>query len=63
MENFSLSGITLSIFFDTRRAKDELWYPVKYRITYMRKRTYISSGIDLTEEEWGNSQSQKKRTD
>jgi integrase len=61
MENFSLAGITLSIFFDTRRSKDELWFPVKYRVTHMRKRTYISTGIDLTEEEWKALPNARKR--
>jgi integrase len=61
MENFSLAGITLSIFFDTRRSKDELWFPVKYRVTHLRKRTYISTGIDLTEEEWKALPNARKR--
>jgi integrase len=52
MENFSLEGISLSVFFDTRRVKDDLTFPVKYRITYRRDRVYHAAGVDLTEEEW-----------
>jgi integrase len=60
MENFSLDGITTTIVFDTRRAKKtedpemDLFslYPIKYRITFMRKQYYYPSGIDLTEDEW-----------
>jgi integrase len=52
MDKFSYEGITLTTILDTRRAKDELYFPVKYRITYLRKQYYHPSGIDLTEEEW-----------
>lgn len=52
MEKFSRLGVTLTIFFDTRRAKDDLTFPVKYRVQYQGERVYYASGIDLTEEEW-----------
>lgn len=52
MDRFSYEGITLTTILDTRRAKDELFYPVKYRVTYLRKQYYHPSGIDLTEDEW-----------
>jgi integrase/recombinase XerD len=62
METFSLSGVTAIPIIDTRRAKatpnddankpKEVFYPVKYRVTFMRKQVYYSSGIDLTLSEW-----------
>jgi integrase/recombinase XerD len=61
MEKYSLDGITISVFFDTRRVKDDLTYPVKYRINYMRSRFYYPSGIDLTEDEWKILPKTKKR--
>jgi integrase/recombinase XerD len=63
MEMSSLAGITAPPIIDTRRAKatpvsdntkskvDEK-YPVKFRVTFMRKQVYYSSGIDLTLREW-----------
>lgn len=52
-ETYSLDKITAAIYFDTRREKkDNLLYPVKYRVTLERRQLYYSSGIDLTEEEW-----------
>lgn len=61
MERFSLAGITLSVFFDTRRSKEDLSFPVKYRITFMRNRVYYPSGIDLMEDQWKIIQTTKKR--
>lgn len=61
MEKYSLDGITVSVFFDTRRVKDDLTYPVKYRINYMRSRFYYPAGIDLTEDEWKIMPTTKKR--
>jgi integrase/recombinase XerD len=61
MENFSLAGVTVSVYFDTRYQKDDLLYSVKYRTTYMRKRVYYSSGIDLTEDDWKKLPNTKKR--
>ena len=52
MDKFSLDKVTLSTILDTRRVKDDLNYPVKYRITYLRKQYYYPSGIDLTEDQW-----------
>jgi hypothetical protein len=63
METFSLAGITATPIIDTRKAKatpvsdtaqskiDEK-YPIKFRVTFMRKQVYYSSGIDLTLKEW-----------
>jgi len=61
MEKFSLGGITLSVFFDTRRTKEDLTFPVKFRVTFMRNRLYYPSGIDLTESEWKILTITKKR--
>lgn len=61
MEKFSLDGITATIIFDTRYLKDDLTFPVKYRITFMRKQFYYPSGIDLTENEWKVLTITKKR--
>jgi integrase/recombinase XerD len=61
MEKFSLDGITVTVFFDTRRVKDDLTYPVKYRVNHMRNRIYFPSGIDLAEDEWKILPTTKKR--
>jgi integrase/recombinase XerD len=52
LDTFSLDRITAAIFYDTRRVKANLMFPVKYRVTFMRNRFYYPSGIDLTEDEW-----------
>lgn len=59
--NFSLGGITLSVFFDRRRPKENLSFPIKYRVTFNRKRVYYSSGVDLTEEQWSQLQNTRKK--
>jgi integrase/recombinase XerD len=61
MDKFSLDGITATIFFDTRRVKDDLTFPIKYRVNHMRTRVYFPSGIDLTEDEWKMLPTTKKR--
>lgn len=60
MEKFSLDKVTLSTVLDTRRVKDNLAFPVKYRVTFMRKQSYYASGIDLTEEQWEALDNTKK---
>ena len=45
-------SITLSVFFDTRRAIDGDKYPVKIRVRYKRDRKDYVTGKKLTEEEW-----------
>ncbi|MBG0858441.1 MAG: site-specific integrase, partial [Bacteroidales bacterium] len=52
IDNFSLNKVTAAIFFDTRRVKENLKFPVKYRVTFMRQRLYYPSGIDLSVKEW-----------
>jgi integrase len=59
LDTFSLNKVTAAIFFDTRRAKENAKYPVKYRITHMRKRLYYPSGIDLSKKEWNRMPSAK----
>ena len=69
MENFSLDGITATIILDKRTPKKTtepeidlyLEYPVKYRVTHMRKQFYYPSGIDLIEDEWKIILTTKKR--
>jgi integrase/recombinase XerD len=73
METFSLSGITATPIIDTRRekgkpvtdttkSKDESFYPIKYRVTFMRKQVYYSSGIDLSLKEWDFLPDTKKKS-
>jgi integrase len=74
MEKYSLDGVILSIFFDTRRPKNvpesepdeniklsDLRYPVKYRIFFMGKYYFHPSGIDLTKKEWTGLSSTRKK--
>lgn len=61
MENLTYAGVFATTVLDVRRAKDELWFPVKYRITYMGRQYYFPSGIDLTEDEWKVLPTTKKR--
>jgi integrase/recombinase XerD len=70
MEKFSLDGVTLSTVLDCRRGKPvlndkgeevDLIYPVKYRVTYLRKQYYYPSGIDLTIEEFDIMPGTKQR--
>jgi integrase len=53
MDNFTLDKVTAYIILDTRRAKKKTnKYPVKYRIGYLRKYIYYSSGRNLTKDEF-----------
>ncbi len=52
MKKCLVNGISLSVFFDTRRQKADSTYPVKFRVTYKRERAYFLSGVDLTENQW-----------
>lgn len=61
MEKFSLQGITLNAILDTRRVKEDLVFPVRFRVTYNRQSFYYVSGIDLTEEQWAIIDTTKKR--
>jgi integrase len=43
---------TVTVFFDTRRAKDKCKYPVKLTIYHNREKQRYGLGIDLKESEW-----------
>lgn len=58
---YSTSGIVLTVVFDTRRSKANGLYNIKYRVTFMRKQVYYSSGIDLSKEEWYSMPTTRKR--
>ena len=52
---------TTAIVLDTRRAKSNERYPVKLRVTYLRKQKYYSTGIDLSEGDYQKTISVKPR--
>jgi integrase/recombinase XerD len=52
METFSLSGVTAAIIIDTRRPKGKGLYPVKFRVTYLRKQVYYGTGVSLSLNQW-----------
>lgn len=44
--------VTVNIFHDVRRMKNNGLYPVKLRITYNRRSKYFETGIDLSKENY-----------
>ena len=52
MFSYSDSGVTVSSFFDNRRATKDDLFPIKIRVTYQRLRKYYSTGKYLTADEW-----------
>ena len=60
MENFSFEGITASVILDKRRHKQNLLYPIKYRITYLQKQVYYPC-MDLTVEDWESLPTTRKK--
>jgi integrase/recombinase XerD len=52
MENAIIGPVSLSVYYDTRRVKNDLTFPVKYRVTYKGRRNYYAADVDLTEEDW-----------
>ncbi len=62
METFSLYKVTATIILDTRRKKDNELYPIKYRVTFLRKQNYYSSGIDMPIDEWDALPKTKKKS-
>jgi integrase len=52
MYNSAHGGITVSVFFDTRRAVGGDKYPVKIRVRYKRDRRDYVTGKKLSVEEW-----------
>ena len=61
MQRYSLTGITLTVYFDTRRLKEELTFPKKYPVIYIRKQVYYTSGTDLTDSQGYSINITKKR--
>lgn len=51
-EYFSLDKITACVILDARRPKSNGLSPIKYRVTYLRKRVYYPSGVDLSITDW-----------
>ncbi|UUF15190.1 MULTISPECIES: site-specific integrase [Flavobacterium] len=52
MFTYSKDGITVASWLDNRRKNQKNSYPIKIRVTYKRIRSYYSTGVTLTEEEW-----------
>ena len=52
-----------TVYHDTRKSKKEEKYPVKIRVTFTRQSKYYSTGIDLSEEEFGKIMYAKRRND
>ncbi len=54
---------TTAIVLDTRRAIKDNKFPVKLRVTYLRKRKYYGTQYKLTSEEWARVNGAKTRAD
>ena len=54
-----ISKPTINIWLDNRRSKKEDKFPVKIRITHLRKRYYYPTNINLTESEFETTMSAK----
>jgi integrase/recombinase XerD len=50
--SFNHGKISGAVILDTRRGKAKDLFPIKYRITYLRKQVYYSSGYSATLNEW-----------
>jgi integrase/recombinase XerD len=44
--------VQTSIYFDSRRIKNDGTYPIKLRVTYNRRQRYYNTGISMTEEKY-----------
>lgn len=62
MFNYSYHGITLTVILDTRRAKKDGQFPVRYRVIYQRTVEYYRTGITLSEEDWTSLPGTRKST-
>ena len=51
MDNFSLEDVSVAIFFDVRKSKNNGYYPVKIRVTHKRIQRYYFC-MDLSPQEW-----------
>lgn len=58
-----MSKATTGIFFDTRRIKKDNTYPVKIRVTYLRKSKLYNTGVSLTENDFKKINSISPRKD
>lgn len=54
IDNYSVGKITGAILYDVRREKIGGLFPVKYRVTYLRKQKYFDSGFSLSVTDWNN---------
>ena len=61
MKIYSNSGVTGTLYQDTRREKKDNVYPIKYKVTFQRERVYYSTGVNLSKEDFGNLEKSKKR--
>src|SRR5450759_1976218 len=51
LDRFNLDKVFASIVLDTRRTKENDYYPIKFRVTFMRKQVYYPC-MDVTEDEF-----------
>lgn len=49
---YSKDGITVGLWLDNRRERQDGRYPLKVRVTYARQRAYYPTGKYFTEKEW-----------
>ncbi len=61
MKIYSNSGVTGTLYQDTRREKKDNVYPIKYKVTYKRERVYYSTGVNLSKEDFENVEKSKKK--
>lgn len=54
---------TVTLYLDTRRQKNDGTYPVKLRVTLLRKQQYYPTGVDLTKAQWAKVNKAKPRED
>ncbi len=52
MYNYTKDGISLSIYFDTRKSKNDGTFPIKIRVWSHRKIKFYPTGKSVTEQQW-----------
>jgi integrase/recombinase XerD len=52
MQTYTLDKVSATVIHDTRRIKKNNLFPVKYRVTFLRKQVYFPTGIDLSLPDW-----------
>lgn len=60
MDTFSLDNVRATVILDTRRPKRNGYFPVKYRVTLIRKQVYYTC-MDLTIREWESIDTTKNK--